>query len=252
MEPVLNIFTRHHRQLLLSSSTWFPTLPPTEPDFLKSMFDLDEKNYHVWTYRHWLVRHFKLWDSPREIQDIEQLIDSDVRNNSAWNHRWTLKFGPRGDVDGGMPESSSEGGGKLLDVVDEDLVDAEINYVREKILLAPQNKSPWAYVRGVLRVSGRGMGELKEFAESFVTTTEMDGSQQVTVKSGHALEWLADVYAEEAKTEAEKEAVAAEEPTSSTSKDWKAEALKMLTLLKEKYDPIRKNYWDYRIRALEV
>lgn len=166
-----------------------------------------------------------------------------------------MKFGPRGDVDGGMPESSTSGGGSLLDVVDEDLVDAEVNYAREKILLAPQNKSPWAYVRGVLRVSGRGLAELKEFAESFVTTatTEADGEQQVSVKSGHALEWLADVYAEEAKVEAEKESLAATEAVSSrSSKDWKTDALKMLTLLKEKYDPIRKNYWDYRIRALEV
>lgn len=169
-----------------------------------------------------------------------------------------LKFGPRGDVDGGMPGSGSKSGsgGRLLDVVDEDLVDAEIGYVRGKILLAPQNRSPWAYARGVLRVSGRGLGELKGFAESFVTTTTKEGgssSPQVAVKSGHALEWLADVYAEEAKAEAEKDEVKAkEEESSPAKKDWKAEALKMLTLLKEKYDPIRKNYWDYRIRQLEV
>jgi protein farnesyltransferase/geranylgeranyltransferase type-1 subunit alpha len=189
-----------------------------------------------------------------------------------------LKFGPRGNVDGGMPESESATG-RFLDVVDEDLVDAEIKYVCEKILLAPQNRSPWAYARGVLRVSGRGLGELKEFAEGFVTNPdriegemgesmlgeskegfvtdadriegEVDASTQVSVKSGHALEWLADVYAEEAqKAEDEKQVAAPTEPSSASKRDWKSEALKMLMLLKEKYDPIRKNYWDYRIRAL--
>ncbi|KAK2766728.1 CAAX geranylgeranyltransferase alpha subunit [Arachnomyces sp. PD_36] len=242
----------HHRQLLLSSDTYFPTLPASEPAFLKSMFDLDSKNYHVWTYRHWLVRHFKLWDSPREIQDVETLIDADVRNNSAWNHRWMLKFGPRGEdvLDGGMPVVSGSEGKVGMDVVDEDLVDAEVEYVREKILLAPQNRSPWAYVRGVLRVSGRGMAELKGFAEGFVSIGGEGGDGDVVVKSGHALEWLADVYAEEGRRD-EGEGEEGEKKDSA-SKDWKSEALRMLTLLKEKYDPIRKNYWDYRIRALEV
>ena len=198
----------------MSSVAHFPAPPPEEPDFLMDMFAQDSKNYHVWTYRHWLVRHFRLWDSPREIADVEKLIDEDVRNNSAWNHRFMLRFGPReNQLDAGLPASGSG------TVVDEDVVDAELEYAKEKILLAPQNRSPWSYARGVLGVAGRSLTEWKEFVGGFVEGDE--------VKSTHAVEWLADVYlAEQQKQD---------------------EAVRMLTLLKEKYDPIRRNYWDYRI-----
>ncbi|KAH8428663.1 bifunctional protein farnesyltransferase/protein geranylgeranyltransferase [Aspergillus melleus] len=223
-----------HRQVLMASTTHFPTLPPKELDFLMDMFAQDSKNYHVWTYRHWLVRRFQLWDTPRETQDVESLLNADVRNNSAWNHRFMLRFGPRADEpDAGMPNSNGPAAEKgQLAVVDEDLVDAELEYAKSKILLAPENRSPWSYARGVLRASGRPLSEWKDFARRLVTDKLEDGRLvDVEVKSSHALEWLADVYAEEG------------EPSP-------AEAVRMLTLLKEKYDPIRKNYWDYRIKMI--
>ncbi|RJE18712.1 Alpha subunit [Aspergillus sclerotialis] len=220
---------RHHRQVLISSRQHFPTLPTGEPAFLMSMFEQDSKNYHVWTYRHWLVRHFRLWDSPQELSDVESLLDSDVRNNSAWNHRFMLKFGPRDDEPAGLPNSTTlppEQKGRL-DVVDEEVVDAELDYAKGKIVLAPQNRSPWAYARGVLRAAGRGVGEWLSFVSQFV------GAEAESVKSTHALEWLVDVYLEDSEHEK------------------KEEAVRLLNLLKERYDPIRKNYWDYRIRMVE-
>ena len=159
---------------------------------------------------------------------METLLDLDIRNNSAWNHRFMLKFGPRDEEPAGLPNSNSlpaEEKGKA-DVVDEEVVDAELEYAKEKIVLAPQNRSPWAYTRGVLRVSGRGLGEWAEFVGGFVGDGE--------VKSSHALEWLVDVYAEDGE------------------KAKKEEAVRLLNLLKERYDPIRKNYWDYRIRMVEA
>jgi protein farnesyltransferase/geranylgeranyltransferase type-1 subunit alpha len=227
----------------MSSRSTFPTLPPKELDFLMKMFSLDSKNYHVWTYRHWLVRHFNLWDTEREIRDVETLINRDVRNNSAWNHRYVLRFAPRAGPDAGMPGSGPPGAEKgRLSVVDEDLVEAELEYAKEKIILAPENRSPWLYARGVLRAAGRPLSEWKEFVGKFVTEEEDDdGNVNVRVKSSLAVEWLADVYAEGtwAETEAEE-------------KDRKTDAVRMLTLLKEKYDPIRKNYWDYKIRMLSA
>jgi protein farnesyltransferase/geranylgeranyltransferase type-1 subunit alpha len=192
------------------------------------MFAQDSKNYHVWTYRHWLVRHFKQWDEPRELQDVEALLKADVRNNSAWNHRYMLRFGPRdtsspdaGMINAGdMTTAPSEKG--RLPVVDEDLVDGELEFAQEAILRAPENRSAWWYARGVLRAAGRGLGEWEEFAGRFV------GDEGV--KSTHALEWLADVYAD----------------------GREGLAVGMLTRLKEEFDPIRGNYWDYRIRKLGV
>lgn len=190
------------------------------------MFAQDSKNYHVWTYRHWLVRHFKLWDQPRELEDVEALLKADVRNNSAWNHRYMLRFGPRGvsSPDAGMVNAGDMSTAPTekgrLSMVDEDVVDGELKFTQEAILRAPENRSPWWYARGVLRAAGRGLEEWQEFAAGFVS--------EGAVKSSHAVEWLADVFAE----------------------NGDAEAVRMLTLLKEEYDPIRKNYWDYRIRKL--
>ncbi|EER44737.1 CaaX farnesyltransferase alpha subunit [Histoplasma capsulatum H143] len=254
----------HHRQLIMSNSQSFPTLPANEQQFLMQMLALDSENYHVWTYRHWLVRHFKLWDHPQELGAVLHIFDQDVRNNSAWNHRWTLKFGPRGAVYCGMPlgvhddddgddeRRSCHNKGSLV-VVDEELIDAELAYAKAKILLAPENKSPWAYARGVLRAAGRPLAELKGFAAKFVLEEEVadvEGDGAVAawrVKSSLALQWLADVYTPEAE-EKEKEE---EEEEEEEEEKKKAEAARMLTLLKDKYDPIRSNYWAYRLRMLD-
>ncbi|KAJ5145030.1 CAAX geranylgeranyltransferase alpha subunit [Penicillium atrosanguineum] len=179
-----------HRQILMASESHFPTLPPKELSFLMEMFAQDSKNYHVWTYRHWLVRRFGLWDHPRELEDVDALLKADVRNNSAWNHRYMLRFGPRGDEpDAGMVGSGADTKAGVHGVVDEEIVDSELEVAKNAILKAPENRSPWCT---------------------------------------HAVEWLADVYAE----------------------GREEEAVQMLTLLREKYDPVRKNYWDYRIKML--
>ena len=61
---------------------------------------------------------------------------------------------------------------------------------------------------------------MKAFAEQFADLEKED-----EVRSSHALDFLADVYAEEQDKE---------------------QSAKALDLLARRYDPIRKNYWDYR------
>ncbi|KAI9704124.1 MAG: CAAX geranylgeranyltransferase alpha subunit [Candelina mexicana] len=185
----------HHRQLIMTHLSD----PAGEASFISQMFASDAKNYHVWSYRQWLVRTFELWEG--ELPDIETLLQEDVRNNSAWNHRWFVVFG-RGEV--------AEG-----------IVEREIEYSKNAILLAPQNQSPWNYLRGVLRKSNRSLSSLSTFAEQFASLNKPD-----EVKSSHALDFLADVYGEQ------------------EGRDEEARAA--LDLLAKKYDPIRANYWNYR------
>ena len=195
------------------------TLPPTELSFLARILAKDAKNYHVWSYRQWLVRHFSQWDS--ELPYVESLLRSDVRNNSAWNHRWFVVFG---HFDAGNVPSDVNGKvGRMYDV-DEEVVEREIEYTRNAISEAPQNQSPWNYLRGVLRRAGKGVGELKGFASQFA-----DMEKEDEVRSSHALDFLADVYAEEQETE---------------------RAGKALELLARRYDPIRRNYWNYKRELL--
>lgn len=178
--------------------------PSGETDFLMQMFAHDSKNYHVWSYRQWLVRHFGLWES--ELGDVEELLRRDVRNNSAWNHRWFVVFGREDGVE-----------------VGEEVVEREIAVAEVAIRKAPQNQSPWSYLRGLLRRAGRELGSEKGFAGEFADLERPD-----EVRSSHALDYLADVYAEEG------------------GEEKREEARKALDLLAGRYDPIRKNYWEYR------
>lgn len=224
--------------------THIPTLPPTEIAFLARMFNQDAKNYHVWSYRHWLVRHFSLWDS--ELPYIESLLQEDVRNNSAWNHRWFVVFCRYTDpavhsikdlnnepaavatataLAGGDTEAIGTGNKKIK--IDPAIIEREIEYAKQAIRIAPQNQSPWNYLRGVLRNQGQGLEVLKDFAESFA-----DVSREDEVRSSHALDFLADVYAAEEEVQGRERAAAA------------------LELLARRFDPIRRNYWNYRRELL--
>lgn len=64
-----------------------------EAEFIDTMLEQDSKNYHVWSYRQWLVKRFNLFDKPEELEWTAEMIEADVRNNSAWNHRYYLVVG---------------------------------------------------------------------------------------------------------------------------------------------------------------
>ncbi|KAI9809840.1 MAG: hypothetical protein M1825_000273 [Sarcosagium campestre] len=186
----------HHRHVIMENLGD----PSGETDFISQMFIQDSKNYHVWSYRQWLVRRFDLWDT--ELHDVDALLKDDVRNNSAWNHRYFVTFGR------GKP-------------VSDDIVNSEIDYSKTAITIAPQNPSAWNYLRGVLRKGNRALDSISSFCSSFADISDPD-----TVRSSHALDFLADIYA--------------------TQSDKTEEAAKALDLLADRYDPIRANYWHYR------
>ena len=206
---------RHHRQTIMSH---VDTLPELELPFLDRMFSKDAKNYHVWSYRQWLVRHFSLWDS--EIPFVEALLDADVRNNSAWNHRWFVVFGRYLD-----PSKHSISNSNSYSALSETILGNEIEYTQGKIALAPQNQSPWNYLRGIVRHRADHLATLKTFAEKFANVEDED-----QIQSSHALDFLADIYTGERRHD---------------------KSGRALELLASKYDPIRKNYWEYRKTLLQ-
>ena len=178
-----------------------------EADFIARMFEKDAKNYHVWSYRQWLVRRFDLWDKG-EIEEVELLLEHDIRNNSAWNHRWFVVFGREGFT------------------VANDTIQRELDYAKYAVRLAPQNQSPWNYLKGVTRRAGNPISSLQDFASEFASIEAPND-----VRSSHALDLLADIYSKE------------------VSK--KEDAATALDLLAKHYDPIRANYWNYKKALLE-
>jgi protein farnesyltransferase/geranylgeranyltransferase type-1 subunit alpha len=218
----------HHRQLLIDNL--YPTiendkqkmkeLADSEIDFMMQMFSEDSKNYHVWSYRQYFVRKLDLFGDA-EIRSVEQLLRQDVRNNSAWSHRFFVVFS---NPEYSTPDSkATEHDPKIPDAI----IDREIEFGKAATFEAPQNQSPWNYIRGVLRKGGRKLSTLECFAGELVKIPD-DGEEDV--KSSHALDFLADCWAE-------------------TNDSKKAD--KALVLLAEKYDPIRKNYWEWRRQLLK-
>ena len=75
----------HHRRLLQLQIR----KPKTELDFIAKSLQVDTKNYHTWAYRQWVLAEFNddvLWEG--ELAFVENLLNEDVRNNSAWHHRF--------------------------------------------------------------------------------------------------------------------------------------------------------------------
>lgn len=84
----------HHRRLLLTALGSLD-VAAAELDFISCALDTDAKNYHTWSYRQWLLAHFndeeRLWKGERGW--AEELLERDVRNNSAWHHRFFVVWG---------------------------------------------------------------------------------------------------------------------------------------------------------------
>lgn len=187
-----------------------------EPSFqrelpvLHLMLEDDTKNYHVWSYRKWCVMFFK--DFSRELAFADDFISRDVYNNSAWSHRmFVLK----------NTEATTA------------LVNSEIKYAMSSIELAPQNVSPWNYLRGIyeLFLNEKYDDEVISFASKFVGNFFESKEQTSAIDSSFALEFLAHVY----------------------SKDTEKNTLsiKAYDALSERYDPIRKSFWQYKKGELE-
>jgi protein farnesyltransferase/geranylgeranyltransferase type-1 subunit alpha len=217
----------HHRHQLLEAHfrsiaenpEELKAFAKSEQEFLEQMLEDDTKNYHVWSYRQFLVRKLALWDQD-ELEAVEKYITDDVRNNSAWSHRFFLVFShPAASTPGSL---STEHDPK----VPEEIVNRELAYAQEKILLAPQNQSPWNYLRGAMVKGGRKMSEVEEFADQFISCVGEEGED---VKSSHAMDMLAEIYAEQGKTE-------------------KADLY--LQRLGDKWDRVREGYWAHRRTCL--
>lgn len=100
--------------------------PGEELELTALILSQDAKNYHAWQHRQWVISTYSLFS--KELEFVEGLISNDVRNNSAWTQRYfvinrTSQFTP-------------------------DIVEREIKFCKEKILVAPKNESAWNYLRG--------------------------------------------------------------------------------------------------------
>ncbi|KAF5371771.1 hypothetical protein D9758_003362 [Tetrapyrgos nigripes] len=237
----------HHRRLLMthllrntdeastSSSSRSPSqLASTELTFIARTLAEDAKNYHTWSYRQWLLAFFNddsLWD--RELDFVDSMLNHDIRNNSAWHHRFFVVF-----------QSGVREGEKDRDRI----LRREFTYVKQNISLAPNNASSWNYLRGILDYNKIPYSRLTSFVQPYtvphadvpsdlVDLEDPPPSRGAQLPSPGAIEFLADVYEEEGGNSILK-----------ATELWKS--------LASEHDTIRRRYWNSRmkegLRAIQV
>lgn len=162
----------HHRRLLITKLR----NPQPELSFITDALAHDSKNYHTWSYRQWLLAEFnlpELWAG--ELAFVEQLLDEDLRNNSAWHHRYFVVFGSgvrQGDEDREKVIRRELGYVRGLDAYTSTLTAYHARYTKDKISIAPNNPSAWNYLRGVLEYGRLPMSTLKDFVQPYAEIKE--------------------------------------------------------------------------------
>jgi len=153
----------HHRRLLVTITR----KARQELAFIKKGLEVDEKNYHTWSYRQWILAHFCgagsaintagesnieqlgddcFWDE--ELDFVDSMLINDIRNNSAWHHRFFVVYGC--GIRDGEEEHSH-------------VFKRELTYVKQSISLVPNNPAAWNYLRGILEHNARPFSSVKDF-----------------------------------------------------------------------------------------
>jgi len=185
-----------------------------ELEFSAAQIKGDNKNYHAWAHRQWVVEKFSKWD--HELEFANSLLQEDFRNNSAWNYRHFVIFHCLGDASSNDNSTSNFSRSRLP----EETIEREVEYSFQFIKKAPNNQSPWTYIRGLFAKGGnyssypRLKSLCNEFKEKYATCP-------------HVASLLVDIYQQEG--------------TSETLQ----KAIELCFTLEASLDSIHKKYWYF-------
>jgi len=152
-----------------------------------------------------VVETMQVWD--QELEYIDSLMAEDFRNNSYWNQRYFV-----------ITRKSTQ-------KISPSILEREITYAVSYIKKAPNNQSPWAYLKGLFKG-----GKFSESPSIKQTLTELSENYPT---SPHASALLVDIYEEE-------------NTTPSIQK-----AIELCISLGENLDNFHRKYWSYKQRQLE-
>ncbi|KAG7193645.1 CAAX geranylgeranyltransferase alpha subunit [Scheffersomyces spartinae] len=206
-----------------------------ELDWLEEIALANQKNYQIWNYRQLIIGLFKQYNYQREFPILAAMLDSDLKNHHVWTYRkWFVEqfdlFDNEREVQfiQQLIETDVRNNSAwshlfyLMFEKGDSHVKNQIEYVKEKIALSPQNVSAWNYLIGIYDKFKLDITELKDFCLLYVDPE---------VTSSMAVELLAQIYTSSKETE---------------------KAISLYNELGDTYDPIRKNYWDYKISLIKA
>lgn len=111
--------------------------------FFDKMYKMDNKNYHMWSYRVWAAKRFNL--AKTELEWTNDLLKKDITNNSIWSYRHFLAQTLQ--IDKGAEKAfviSVIQGGEL------------------------SNESAWFYLDDIYESEGGHSGELEAFLNHLI------------------------------------------------------------------------------------
>ncbi|QSL66085.1 hypothetical protein MERGE_000458 [Pneumocystis wakefieldiae] len=195
--------------------------------------------YQLWHYRQFLMDMYG--DPSMELNFLAEVLEKDSKNYHAWSYRqWLTERFNLWDIE--LPyidrflkqdiRNNSAWNYRFYIVfrdhyVSDDTMKKEIEYCKDAIAFSPQNSSPWLYLRGIFEKYNQNLSFLEPFCLQYASLNPNENQQM----SSEALEFLADIY--------------------SLNDTSIKNAKKALQLLIDKYDTIRKKYWEYKILLLD-
>ncbi len=201
----------------------------------------DAKNYHAWGHRQWVLRTFGGWEA--ELDYVEELLQQDLRNNSAWNQRFYVL--------------------QHTAVLKElDAMRAEVAYALRYIEAAPNNPSPWHFLKGVAEPLGLAQfPEIRQACERLAAASESGGGEEPAAGAcTHALSMLLDILSEEGASTTSRATALCRRALGPQCRPPPARphlgsATEMIPPLHgrrqlKELDPIRAPYWQWRLERL--
>lgn len=142
-----------------------------------------------------------------ELDYVEDLLNEDFRNNSAWNQRYFVVSNTTGFTD--------------------DIIDREVSFTLSKIKIIKNNESSWNYLRGVLFHDKKGIS-----GNSSVTSFCEDLYNNMN-RSPFLLALIIDIC---------DEVINKNEKSNLYNSE---RGLDLCKAMSEKYDRVRTKYWMY-------
>ncbi|CAL8069004.1 unnamed protein product [Calicophoron daubneyi] len=128
-----------------------------EIEFCNAALKVDERNFHCWDYRRFVVAHGKI-PVESELRYTDNSIEDNMSNYSAWHYRSELLSASDPVLESSLPLSppphmcgKNGPSGHLCEIT---LPKAELELVHNAIFTDPNDQSPWFYYWWIL---GRGI-----------------------------------------------------------------------------------------------
>lgn len=147
--------TWHHRKWAVA--TGFCSLEH-ELALVEKLLDADERNFHGWAYRRFVAQLMGM-PTQRELDFTRKKIEQNFSNYSAWHYRTALlpalHAAEEGPSDSQTAEAAETAAGMGAGVaatacIPADVLDDELDLVKQAFFTEPEDQSGWFYHRWLL------------------------------------------------------------------------------------------------------